>query len=158
MVLGLLSFAGESTPYELKAGHAASVGNFWSIPHSQLYAEPDRLASAGYVTVRREEGGRRRKHYAITDAGREALAAWLADPATPPAEFREPAMLKLFFGADPKAMAPDQLARHRERLALYRALRDELAKDPGARGAVLTLDAGIRHSQVWVEYWESLVE
>ena len=101
IVLGLLAFAGEATPYELKAGHAGSVGSFWSVPHSQLYAEPERLAAAGLVSVRREDGGRRRKHYALTDAGREALRDWLADAGTPPAEFREPALLKLFFGADP---------------------------------------------------------
>src|SRR4051812_26742734 len=72
IVLGLLAFAGEATPYELKAGHAGSVGSFWSVPHSQLYAEPDRLAAAGLVSVRREDGGRRRKHYALPDARRAA--------------------------------------------------------------------------------------
>jgi DNA-binding PadR family transcriptional regulator len=65
-VLGLISMAGEPTPYDLKQLVAISVGNFWSIPHSQLYAEPDRLADAGYLTVRRESGGRRRKHYKLT--------------------------------------------------------------------------------------------
>jgi PadR family transcriptional regulator, regulatory protein AphA len=153
IVLGLLAFAGEATPYELKAGHAGSVGSFWSVPHSQLYAEPDRLAEAGLVSVRREEGGRRRKHYALTDAGREALRAWLADAGTPPAEFREPALLKLFFGADPASVAPAQLAQHRARLERYEALRAVL---PPTEGPALTLDAGIEHERVWIAYWERL--
>ena len=152
-MLGLLAFAGEATPYELKAGHAGSVGSFWSVPHSQLYAEPDRLAAAGLVSVRREEAGRRRKHYALTDAGREALRDWLADAGTPPAEFREPALLKLFFGADPASVAPAQLAQHRARLARYEALRAAL---PGSGGPALTLDAGIEHERVWIAYWERL--
>lgn len=156
IVLGLLAFAGEATPYELKAGHAGSVGGFWSVPHSQLYAEPDRLAAAGLVSVRREEGGRRRKHYALTDAGRDALRAWLADAGTAPAEFREPALLKLFFGADPAAVAPAQLAQHRARLARYEALRTELAGQRGMDGPALTLDAGIEHERVWIAYWERL--
>ncbi|HYF27298.1 MAG TPA: PadR family transcriptional regulator [Baekduia sp.] len=156
VVLGLLSFAGEATPYELKAGHAGSVGNFWPVPHSQLYAEPDRLAAAGLVTVRQEQGGRRRKHYAITDAGREALARWLADAGTPPAELREPALLKLFFGADPARVAAGQLDRHRARLAEYETLREALAGTPGSEGPVLTLDAGIEHERVWIAYWERL--
>src|SRR5262245_8127339 len=50
MVLGFLRAAGPSTPYDLKQMHALSVGHFWSIPHSQLYAEPERLAKAGLVS------------------------------------------------------------------------------------------------------------
>jgi PadR family transcriptional regulator, regulatory protein AphA len=153
IVLGLVNAAGEATPYSLKQMAAATIGNFFSIPHSQLYAEPDRLADGGYLRVRREEGGRRRKHYALTDAGREALRAWLADAGTPPAEFREPALLKLFFGADPASVAPAQLAQHRARLERYEALRAVL---PPTEGPALTLDAGIEHERVWIAYWERL--
>lgn len=156
IVLGLLSLAGEATPYELKQGAAGSVGYFWSVPHSQLYAEPDRLAAAGYVTVRRERGGRRRKHYAVTQRGREALEAWLDEPELAPAEMREPALLKLFFGADPGGVAPGQIDLHRARLATYEALRAGLADTPQASGAVHTLDAGIEHARVWITYWERL--
>lgn len=158
IVLGLLAVAGEATPYELKAGAAGSVGNFWSLPHSQLYAEPDRLAGAGLVTVRREEGGRRRKHYALTDAGREALAEWLAETEFEPGEMRDPGLLKLFFGADPAAIAPGQIALHRERLARYEEIRAALAEHSPreAAGPILTLDAGIEHAKVWIAYWERL--
>ena len=44
IVLGLLEFAGESTPYGLKQLVSASVGNFWTLHHAQLYTEPERLA------------------------------------------------------------------------------------------------------------------
>ncbi|MEA2305723.1 MAG: hypothetical protein QOH43_3003 [Solirubrobacteraceae bacterium] len=156
IVLGLLSFAGEATPYELKAGHSGSVGSFWSVPHSQLYAEPDRLVAAGLVSMRREEDGRRRKRYSLTDAGREALRDWLAEPGTPPAEFREPALLKLFFGADPGSVAASQLEQHRGRLARYEQIRVGLLGQPGTEGPLLTLDAGIEHERVWVDYWTRL--
>jgi len=49
---------GPSTPYDLKRFVQLSVGNFWPFPHTQLYAEPARLAEAGLL----EETGRRRRH------------------------------------------------------------------------------------------------
>src|SRR5439155_24198373 len=49
IVLGLISQAGEAPPYSLNQMAAATVGNFFSIPHSQLYAEPERLAGGGYL-------------------------------------------------------------------------------------------------------------
>ena len=36
IVLGLLQFAGESTPYRLKQLVAGSVGYFWTLQHAQL--------------------------------------------------------------------------------------------------------------------------
>src|ERR671910_119401 len=41
IVLGLLEWAGESTPYRLKQLVAVSVGYFWSLQHAQLYTEPE---------------------------------------------------------------------------------------------------------------------
>src|SRR6201999_4095958 len=46
IVLGLIDAAGEATPYDLKQTVGLSLGNFWSLPHAQLYAEPERLAGA----------------------------------------------------------------------------------------------------------------
>src|SRR5215204_5430714 len=93
IVLGLLEF-GEATPYDLKMRVAGSVGSFWSVPHSALYAEPERLLRAGLVEERREEGGRRRRVFSLTDEGRAALDAWRAEPAAALPELRSPALLK----------------------------------------------------------------
>ena len=101
IVLGLIEQVGVATPYQLKRLVGLSVGYFWSLQHAQLYSEPERLAAAGYLDVEREDSGRRRKRYSLTRRGREALDAWRAEPAAQPAEMREPALLKLFFGADP---------------------------------------------------------
>jgi PadR family transcriptional regulator AphA len=158
IVLGLLKAAGPSTPYALKQGVAGSIGNFWSVPHSQLYAEPARLARAGYAEETRERGGRRRRTYAITDKGERALRAWLADPVVPAPELRDPALLKMFFGGDPAAIAPAQVERYRLKLAEYQALRDQLAPHADAAGPVRTLDAGIAHAEVWITYWTRLAQ
>ena len=157
IVLGLLELAGESTPYSLKQLVAGSVGYFWTLQHAQLYTEPERLAKAGFVTEQREETGRRRKLYTLTDKGRAALDEWRAESTAELAELREPAVLKLFFGADPKKLAGVQAAANRARLAEYEAIRDSMSADvpPGPRQA---LEMGIRVEQAAVEFWEELAE
>ncbi len=155
IVLGLLEFAGESTPYALKQLVAGSVGYFWTVQHAQLYTEPERLAAAGYVTETREETGRRRKLYAITDRGRAAFAEWRAETTTELAELREPAVLKLFFGADPKQLAAAQVEANRARLAEYEAIRDAMSADVPA-GPRQALEMGIRVEQAAIDFWEEL--
>jgi len=155
IVLGLLLAVGEATPYRLKQMVAGSVGYFWSLQHAQLYTEPERLARGGYVTETREEGGRRRKLYRITDKGKAALREWRAESTEALAELRDLGLLKLFFGADPKELAPVQIEAHRRRLSEYERIRDEMTEDV-PRGPRLALEAGIRHSQTWISFWEDL--
>src|ERR1044071_1151865 len=102
IVLALIDGAGEATPYDLKQAVALTLGNFWSVPHAQIYAEPERLADAGLRSERREEGGRRRRHYKLTAEGKHVLSEWLAEPTDEMAELRDPGLLKLFFGGNPK--------------------------------------------------------
>lgn len=155
LVLGFLDQAGELTPYGLKQMLEATVGNFWSVPHSQVYAEPQRLAAAGYLTERKERSGRRRKRYALTRRGRGALERWRDEPAAHMPELRDLSLLKLFFGGDPARIAPAQLAAHREKLRTYQAL---LESDDGAepRGPWLALRSGIGHEREWVRFWSKL--
>lgn len=152
IVLGLLSLSGESTPYELKQMVSATVGHFWSLPHSQLYAEPARLARAGYVTETREQGGRRRKLYALTTRGREAHEEWLRVLTPEPYVLRDLALLKLFFGADAHALAEVQLETHRQKLAEYETLMEQTV-DYSSAGPRLALDLGTRHERETVSFW-----
>ena len=157
MVLGFLRAAGPSTPYDLKQMHAVSVGHFWSIPHSQLYAEPERLANAGLVSEEREQGGRRRRRFTITPAGEAALDAWLADPQAPTPELRDVALIKVFFGAQPAPIAQRQLAAHEQVLATYEGLQAALRASPDSEPGVLsTLAAGILHERAMIAYWREL--
>ena len=156
VVLGLLEH-GEATPYDLKARVAASVGNFWSIPHSAVYAEPDRLVRGGYLTVVQERGGLRRKRYALTAGGRAALDEWRRAPTPTLPEIRDESLLRLFFGADPAAVAAVQLEAHRAKLAAY---EERASEDTGAppRGPWLSLRAGIAHEREWVRFWSELAD
>ncbi len=155
VVLGLIELNGEATPYELKQRVAAGVGSFWSLQHAQVYGEPARLAGAGYLQERREEGGRRRKHYTLTDRGHQALADWRAEDTSALSELRDPGLLKLYFGADPQKLAQTQLAAHREKLAEYERMAQQ-APDPMSSGPRMTLEAGIGHEREWVAFWERI--
>ena len=156
IVLGLLADADEVTPYDLKAMVAGGIGNLWSLQHTQLYAEPERLAKAGYLTETREDGGRRRKLYSITQAGRDVLAAWLgAEPGDELPEVRDIGLLKVFFGADPRSFAARLAEAHRAKLREYEALEQTLT---GAEltGPLTALRAGLGHEREWVRYWSAL--
>ena len=132
---------------------ARSVGNFWTLHHAQLYTEPERLAKAGYVTEKRERSGRRRRLYEITAKGRKALDDWRSEPTSSLGELREPSLLKLFFGADPAAIATAQLPAHRAKLAEYEGIRAGMPENV-PRGPRLALDAGILNEQGFIEFWE----
>jgi PadR family transcriptional regulator, regulatory protein AphA len=157
IVLGLLERLRGGTPYDLKRTVATSIGNFWSVPHSQLYAEPERLEAAGYLTSEREQSGRRRKYYRLTERGRQALEDWRQTPTDDArVEMRDLSLLKLHLGADPATLATLQLQAHTRKLAEYEQRR---AQDPGTppRGPWLTLEAGIAHEREWIRFWANLI-
>ena len=105
VVLGFADqWAAELTSYDLEQMVAGSVGYFSSSSHSQLYAEPARLAAAGYLDEEVETSGRRRPLYRISRRGRKALQAWLAEPIGDGTEVRDLGLLKLFFAG---AGSPD---------------------------------------------------
>jgi PadR family transcriptional regulator, regulatory protein AphA len=155
IVLGLLEQAGEATPYRLNRLVDLSVGHFWSLPRSQLYAEPARLAQAGYLSEEQEPDGRRRKRYALTERGCEALRRWTDTPTHEYPELRDPSLLKLFFGADPQRMAEAQLSTLRPLLETYEQLR---AQDDGEGpdGPRQSLQVGIDHVETSIRAWERI--
>jgi PadR family transcriptional regulator AphA len=155
VVLGLITAAGRATtPYDLKQMHAAGIGGFWTLNHAQLYAEPERLVSGGFLSVEREESGRRRKLYSVTEAGKRALDEWLATPSDEFTELRDLGLLQLFFGADPAAVAEVQLRIHGEALASYEELHR--SADSWLEGPRLVLESGIGHEREWIRFWKRL--
>jgi PadR family transcriptional regulator AphA len=111
VILGLLARDGPATPYALKVAVGRGIAQFWQFPHSQIYAESERLAHLGLLAEERELTGRRRRSYRLTEAGRAALAAWVAEPTDEPPQLRSLGLLKLFFSqhAEPRDVA--ELAR-----------------------------------------------
>jgi len=95
-LLGLLALRPWTT-YELTKQVQRSLGWFWPRTERKLYDEPKKLVAAGLATASEERTGKRpRTVYAITDAGRAALRAWLDEPPAAPALEME-SMVKVFF-------------------------------------------------------------
>lgn len=163
VVLGLIGLRGPSTPYQLKKAAERSVSCFWPFPHSQLYSEPERLAAAGLLSREVEEGGRHRKLYALTEAGRASLAEWLSTPPEEIFELRDMAILQLFLGEfarteDLVELARSQVRLFDERLSIYRGI---LAKHQGQAGAsrrMAPLALGFRMAEVCKEFWQEIAD
>lgn len=156
IVLGLLELAEEATPYDLKQMAQRSVFNFWSVPHTQIYTECERLAKAGLLDERREEGGRRRRIYTLTRSGRKALEAWRNEPTSQLYEVRDPGVLKLFLGGDPTKIAHSQSEMHQRKLEEFE--RVEAETEGGPRGPRLALELGIAHQREFARIWSELAE
>ena len=171
LVLGLLAREGPSTPYDLKRHVAATLGNFWTFPHTLLYSEPPRLVGLGLATETRESGGRRRRLFAVTAAGTDALSAWLSEPSRESPQLRDLGLLQLFFAdlGPPEArsgIAIQQLAIHRARLA---AFEEDSSLDRGLRGSGRgdrsierwrgeTVWMGVLHERAAVQFWSGVAE
>ena len=95
-ILSLLGIR-DWTTYQLAQQMDRSVGRMWPRAASVVYEEPKRLVRLGLAESRKEYTGKRASTvYSITDAGREELAGWLAQPgAAPTTEFE--ALLKVAF-------------------------------------------------------------
>jgi PadR family transcriptional regulator AphA len=157
-LLALLQECGEMTSYEIKGALERSIENFWPVPHTTAYEEPARLAAAGYLSARQEPGGRRRRVYALTDAGREALAAWAAEPTAAPPQIRDEVMLKVFAGAGPGPLLGARVEWHRAKLAELRGYLEEARAAEGYTGSERTLIAGIAFHEKMLELLELMAQ
>jgi PadR family transcriptional regulator, regulatory protein AphA len=159
-VMSLLDLLGEATPYDLKQALEHSIENFWPVPHTTFYDEPARLAKAGYLSQSQEAGGRRRKRYALTDAGRTALRAWADSPGAPPSQYRDEGMLKVFAGANPREAFAGRADWHRAKLAELEGYMENLKEGHDGprqdrwRGAEATLVGGIAYHQQMIATFE----
>jgi DNA-binding PadR family transcriptional regulator len=109
---------------------------YWTAPESQYYAEPKRLAEAGYLSATKEPGRtHERTHYRLTDKAREALREWLATPA-PFARIQNEPVVRLL-GAE--------FADRETVLAGLGALREEIAELTGRLDAARELEPSLPH-------------
>src|SRR6266516_7357385 len=66
--------------YDIARQMKAPLGYFWQANHSQIYPELARMQKSGLVAFTAVEQKTRpaRKVYSVTDAGKTALAEWIA--------------------------------------------------------------------------------
>jgi DNA-binding PadR family transcriptional regulator len=147
VILGMLSL-GTQTGYEIKSFVDKTTRHFWAASYGQIYPELRRLEEQGLVSGRFEPtGGRARTVFALTGAGRAALAAWLRSDTEPVNELRDEAMLKLFFSdsGGPQLRIDNIRAMrelHERKLSQLRALEPHASSGP--EGPYLTLQLGIK--------------
>jgi DNA-binding PadR family transcriptional regulator len=152
VILGMLSWRPMSG-YDVKTNVDGSTRFFWAASYGQIYPELRRLAAAGLVEEAGEaEGGRARRLYRLTDAGRAALVDWLHER---PGHFeiRDEGLLKLFFAEAAPDAARGALAakRHHHEQTVER-LRAIEAEGDGEGFTRTVLRYGIEcHS--WMAGW-----
>jgi hypothetical protein len=69
-------------------------------------------------------------------------------------ELRDPGLLKLAFGGDPKALATAQLAAHERRLEELRNLARVLEAAGAPQEQLLVAEAGIGHAREYIRFWK----
>jgi DNA-binding PadR family transcriptional regulator len=126
-VLGLLSERPLSGFDLIKEFDIAQSGVIWPAPQNEVYRVLARLKAKGLIADQ-EAGARGRKTYAITKAGRGALAQWISEPSD--YTLRYDPILKAGFlaGLAPKlraARAKADLTFYDEQLATLRRIDQE---------------------------------
>lgn len=155
-LLALLEEFGESTSYEIKQAIEESIANFWPVPHTTAYEEPARLAAGGYLSVRQEPAGRRRRVYALTEKGRTALREWAAKPGAAPPQLRDEHALKAFAGGDELQLGADRAAWHQAKLTELQSHLEEVREEEGWQRSERALAVGVAYHTKMLELLEEL--
>jgi DNA-binding PadR family transcriptional regulator len=140
--------------YDLAKRFDASVANFWHALPQQLYGELRRLEQQGLVHGRavRQQGRPDKRVYKITQAGRQALRDFAAEP-TKPGAIKEDLVVKAYTAGivDPEDLirALDERAAYAQaKLERYEHQVNALADPDGADlGPSLTLARGIAYER-----------
>jgi DNA-binding PadR family transcriptional regulator len=164
-LLGLLERE-PSHGYDLKRSYDEFFGRGKPLPFGQVYATLGRLARDGKVEPGEVEpgAGPDRKRYAITEAGRHEVDAWLAEPI-PPEPGLQPVLfvkvvLALMLDRNSEAYLDAQRAAHLQRMRELTELRrsgsvvDALLADHG----LFHLEADLRWMDTTAARLSSLAE
>jgi DNA-binding PadR family transcriptional regulator len=154
----VLLAAGPAHGYELKLALEQRFGDLVPpINAGQVYTTLARLERDGLVESTDVEGdGRGKRVYALTDAGRADIAAWLEAPS-PAASLRDEFATKLVLGGLPGIVDPRRLV-DRQRHELLQTLRDLEARRTGGPNGVaadLLIESAVLHAEAelrWLDY------
>ena len=155
--------------YELARRFDRSIGYFWPATHQQIYRVLRRMDDAGWVTHTEvaQDGRPDKKVYEVSDAGRDELVRWLAEPIEP-AVLRDGLGVKLRGASlgDTNAVLRE-VERHRGehsvRLEVYRGIeRRDFPKPSKLSGRelhqYLVLRGGIRAEESFVAWCDEVLQ
>ena len=161
-LLGVLALEGPLSGYDVRTAVDNGVGYFWGPAKTQIYAVLPRLVEAGLATREQvEQADRPDKHvYEVTQAGREAVTAWLEDPAAD--GDRSTFLLRVFLGrlASAEALLRNIRAKRGEAEELRADLEQREARADGSPKdfhAALTRKYGLAYARALIE-WADEVE
>jgi DNA-binding PadR family transcriptional regulator len=159
LFLALLSGA-RTHGYELKQSWEQEFGDLLpALNAGQIYVTLGRLERDGLVVGHSVPGDSRGKRvYELTDAGREALAAWIEAPV-PGTRLKDEFFMKLVVVASTRLAEPGQLLerQRREYLQSLRDLNTLLETNGKGPAAELLIEGAILHLKADLE-WLDLTE
>ncbi|HEY6836179.1 MAG TPA: PadR family transcriptional regulator [Gaiellaceae bacterium] len=157
VLLGMLSL-GPRSGYDIKRVVDHSTRFFWAASYGQIYPELRRLEKEGLIEGEDvPNGGRNRRVYKLTDAGRQSLVDWLVDRKFS-VEYRDESLLRLFFAdALPRDEAlrllEDRMKGHAQFLEVLREIENlPGGKDPDF--VDLVLQWGIEFNEWGIQWCE----
>jgi DNA-binding PadR family transcriptional regulator len=144
--------------YSVKVRFEDLLGGSWEVNIGQVYTTLQRLERDQLVEPAEPRGDRGRLPYRLTEMGRMALEAWLAEPESEPQQLREEIYLKLLLAARvANGDLPALLARQR-RVYLQRlkdlAVLELQASVLGRDDLVLLYKGALLHTEAdlkWVD-------
>lgn len=81
IILGFLMGCGDMSGYDIKQQMSHSTANFYDASYGSIYPMLKKMEESGAILVRETvEGGKYKKLYSITDAGRAQFLQWLESP------------------------------------------------------------------------------
>jgi PadR family transcriptional regulator AphA len=155
VLLGLLAHK-PCSGYDIKTVVDRSTRFFWAASYGQIYPELKRLEEEGLVEGEDQpNGGRSRRVYKLTPAGRDALLEWMRSDITT-IELRDESLLRLFFAdALPVEDALQLLEGRKRGHEQYLEVLREIQALPGGPDPVfvdLVLNWGIDFNE-WGAKW-----
>lgn len=149
--------------YDLAKRFDASIGFFWQATHQQIYLELSKMERAGLLAGKAavQTSRRTRILYSVTPAGIANLLEW-ARSETDAAVIKDDILVKchalgVLSGYELRSHILHRRAHHRSRLENYRATLARHYPDPralsgSALGQYLSLRAGIRYENAWLDW------
>jgi DNA-binding PadR family transcriptional regulator len=154
--------------YDLAKQFDGSVGFFWSASHQQIYRELSKLETQGWIASETipQEGRPDKKVYQVTEAGKQQLLDWIAQPCEP-TPIKDDLLVKIFSGyVAQKQTILEELERHRqahlEKLSTYKVLEQRYFRNPQpmpeqAKFQYLTLLNGMSYETHWLAWCEQAI-
>lgn len=161
IILGSLTIR-SMTGYEIKKLMSYSTAFFSNVSYGSIYPTLKRFEETGLVRSHLEQkGGRRKKVYEITDAGRELFTGWLSSPLKP-LNFKYEILVRLFFARSmPHEQLLDLVEQHLEQIRQLSETLKLIHRGPAVDAdeyQLLTLRFGLDFYRFLEEWFSQMLE